>query len=251
MFLRFLLLCLIFALPARAEEVVAGLSQNRVSITANFDGSEILIFGAVKREAPLPEGPLDVIVAVTGPSQPVTVRRKDRRYGIWVNVDGVIVDQAPSFYAVSTTGPLGEILSDVSDLEHRISIERAVQSIGTAFATDNPQDFSEAIIRIRTDKDLYQLIEGGVELSQDTLFSTSIDLPANLIEGDYTTRIFLTREGEVVASYDTVIDVSKVGLERWIYNLAHERPLIYGLLSLFIAIAAGWSASAVFRLIKS
>ena len=37
------------------EEVVLGLSQDRVAITANFDGSEILIFGAVKREAPIPQ----------------------------------------------------------------------------------------------------------------------------------------------------------------------------------------------------
>ncbi|MEM7491144.1 MAG: TIGR02186 family protein, partial [Pseudomonadota bacterium] len=38
--------------------------------------------------------------------------------------------------------------------------------------------------------------------------------------------------------------------ERFIYNLAHDRPLIYGLLSLAIAIAAGWGASAVFRLVR-
>lgn len=251
MFFRIACLCLLFALPARAEEVVAGLSQNRVSITANFDGSEILIFGAVKRESPLPDGPLDVIIAVAGPSEPLTVRRKDRRYGIWVNVDSVIVDQAPSFYAVATTGPLTTVLTDVEDLEHRISIERAVQTVGTTFATDNPQDFSEAIIRIRNENGLYQLLEGGVDLSEETLFATSIALPSNLVEGDYTARIFLTRGGKVVDSHDVSIDVSKVGLERWIYNLAHERPLIYGLLSLFIAIAAGWSASAVFRYIKS
>ena len=43
--------------PAQAnEEVVAGLSQNRIPITANFDGSEILIFGAVKRDSAPPEG---------------------------------------------------------------------------------------------------------------------------------------------------------------------------------------------------
>jgi hypothetical protein len=35
-----------------------------------------------------------------------------------------------------------------------------------------------------------------------------------------------------------------------IYTLAHERPLVYGLLSLFIAIAAGWMASALFRAIR-
>jgi glycine cleavage system pyridoxal-binding protein P len=34
----------LMTLPAQAgEEIVSGLSQNRVAITANFDGSEILI----------------------------------------------------------------------------------------------------------------------------------------------------------------------------------------------------------------
>ncbi|MCB1348699.1 MAG: TIGR02186 family protein, partial [Maritimibacter sp.] len=83
-------------LPARAEteEIVAGLSQNVVSITATFVGSEILIFGAIKREAPAPEGELGVAVVVEGPSHPITVRRKDRRMGIWVNTDSVEVQRA-------------------------------------------------------------------------------------------------------------------------------------------------------------
>jgi len=249
--IRLVLLLLFFALPLRAEEVVAGLSQTRVSITADFDGGEILIFGAVKREEPIPgDHPLEVIVAVAGPSEPVTVRRKDRRYGIWVNTDSVLVDAAPSFYAVATTGPLADILNDVEDLRYRISIPRAIQSIGAAFATANPAEFSTAIMRIRTANGLYQTLVGQIELREETLFNTSIALPSNLIEGDYITRIYLTRNGEIVDAFATTIDVRKVGLERWLYNLAHDRPLIYGLLSLFIAIVAGWGASAVFRYVR-
>ena len=68
--------------PAAAEEsVVLGLSRDKVSITTRFDGSEILIFGAVKRETPIPAEPLDVIVTVAGPSESVVVRRKARRLG--------------------------------------------------------------------------------------------------------------------------------------------------------------------------
>ena len=50
------------------ESVVSMLSQNRISITANFDGSEVFVFGAVKREAPPPDaGPMDVIITLAGP----------------------------------------------------------------------------------------------------------------------------------------------------------------------------------------
>jgi hypothetical protein len=71
-----------------------------------------------------------------------------------------------------------------------------------------------------------------------------------LVEGDYDTRIFLTRDGNVVAQYETLIDVRKVGLERWLYNLSREQSLLYGLLSLAIAISAGWLASAAFAMIR-
>lgn len=250
--IRALLILLFLALPAQAEEVVAGLSQARVSITANFDGSEILIFGAVKREAPPPDtGPLGVIITVQGPSVPVTVRRKEKRYGIWVNTDAVEVDLAPSLYAIATSAPMHDILRDIEDLRHKISIARAIRSVGAPMTVLDAESFTEALIRIRSKNGLYQLSPETVDVEEETLFRTSVALPANLIEGMYTARIFLTREGWVIDAYETEIDVRKVGLERWLFALAHEKPLMYGLLSLFIAISAGWGASAIFRFIRS
>ncbi|WP_424832408.1 TIGR02186 family protein [Ruegeria sp.] len=245
-------LCLI-CLPALAaeEQVVLGLSQDRVSITANFDGSEILVFGAIKREAPIPEGPpLQVIVSVAGPSEPVTVRRKERKFGIWVNTDSVLVDSAPSFYAVATSAPFDDILTDTEDLRYRVSIERAIRSVGAAMHIRDAQAFAEAVVRIREEEGLYSIREDTVAVDEQTLFRTSIEMPADLTEGDYRTRIFLTRGGEVVSQFETTIDVRKVGLERFLYNMSRQQPIWYGLMSLAIAIAAGWGASTAFRLLR-
>lgn len=244
------LLFLVFALPVAAEDVVLGLSKDRVAITATFEGSEILVFGAVKREAPIPEEPLDVIVAVAGPTEPVVVRRKERRFGIWVNTEALEVDAAPSFYAIATTRPLREVLSNVEDLRHRVSIPRAIRSVGAPGDVRDAQSFTDAIIRIRKDNGTYSLQEGAVALDEQTLFRTSIELPSNLTEGSYPTRIFLTRQGRVVSLFETTIDVRKVGLERWLFNLSREMPLVYGLMSLAIAIAAGWGASAAFQALR-
>lgn len=247
-----LLFLFLLTLPAQAaEQVVADLSQSRVGITATFDGSEILIFGAIKRDAPMgEEGPVEVVITVAGPSTPVLVRKKSRVAGIWVNTEAVEVDSAPSFYHIVTTGPLASLISNTADLRHHITIDRAIRSVGAPADVHNAARFSEAVIRIRTAEGLYALDEGGVTILDDTLFRANVALPSNLTEGNYDTRIFLTRDGAVVARHDTTINVSKVGLEKWIYALAHERPLIYGLLSLAIAIAAGWGASALFRYIR-
>ena len=246
--LAFLLIAL--CLPAQAEQVIADMSQNRIAITANFDGSEILIFGAVKRDAPAPNAePLQVIVTVSGPAQPITVRRKDKRAGIWVNVESFEVETAPSFYAIATTAPLAEIITDAEDQLYRVSIPQAIHSAAPGTTSEKETTFTQSLIRIRKAADLYQVNPGTVTLNDETLFKTSVKLPSNLTEGQFSTRIFLTRNGHVLDVFETKIDVRKVGLERWLYNLAHEKPLAYGLLSLFIAIVAGWSASAVFRYI--
>ena len=245
-----LLMCL--ALPASAEQVVLGLSKDKVDITTSFDGSEILIFGAVKREVPIPQGePLEVIIAVSGPSLPVTVRRKEKRFGIWINTDVLEVDKAPSFYAIATSAPLTKALTDTEDLRHRVSIPRAIRSVGAPQNITDAENFTDAVIRIRTENQLYQLLQEYVVVDEQTLFRTAIEMPANLTEGNYVIRIFLTRGGEVVSSYDTQIDVHKVGLERWLFSLSRQQPLIYGLMSLAIAIAAGWGASAIFKLFRS
>ena len=248
--IRLALALLLLAGPARAEEVVAALSQDRVSISTSFDGSEILVFGAVKRVAPAPEGegPLGVIVTVAGPDETVTVRRKERRLGIWVNAEAVEVSRAPSFYAVATSAPMEGLLTRTEDQRWRITTPRALRAVGAATMSERAPEFLQALIRVRRAEGRYVTAPSAVILRDETLFSTTIALPSDLTEGSYDTRIFLLRGGRVVDVHETSIFVRKVGLERWIYRLAHDRPFLYGLLSLAIAIAAGWGASAAFRL---
>lgn len=249
--MRWLALVLLLASPAAAESIVAGLSQNRVSITADFDGSEILVYGAVKRDAPAPDGRMEVIVTVEGPPTPVTIRKKDRRAGIWINTEAVHVDAAPSFYAVATTGPLQSILSDTDDLRYRITLDRVIRAIGAATETGDPAEFIAAMERIRLATRQYRILQGAVEFTEDTLFRADIVLPANLTEGEYRVRMFLTRDGRVIDAQDRVIGVRKEGLERFLFTMAHEQPLLYGLLSLVLAGLAGWGASVGFRMMRA
>ena len=247
-----LFLLLLLAAPLRAEEIVAGLSQSRVSITARFEGSEILIYGAVKREAPAPEGPkLEVIITVEGPSTPLVIRRKERVAGIWINKESVLIDLAPSFYAVATTGPLDDILTETEDLRHGISIPRTIRAVGIASEAPNAPDFVQALLRIRLGDGSYGVSENAVQLTEATLLRTDIALPANLVEGDYQVRIFLTRGGQVVDRLERVIGVRKAGLERFLFRSAQDQPLFYGLAALALAAFAGWAASAAFRYLRS
>ncbi|MBK4215735.1 TIGR02186 family protein [Paracoccus caeni] len=233
------------------EQVVAGLSSDSVAITASFDGSEILIYGAVKRETPIPQGPpLQIIVTVEAPSRSATVWRKERKAGIWINSESVQIGAAPGFYAVATSGPLDQILLPEWDNRYRISLSHAMRAFAGQIAVESAVPFTEALIRIREQEGLYRLDQGSVSLIDQTLFRADVRLPANLVEGAYKTRIFLLRNGEVMDVFVAPINVRKVGLERWLYRLAFDQPLVYGLMSLGIAVFAGWGASAAFRKLR-
>ncbi|MCW1950296.1 MAG: TIGR02186 family protein [Octadecabacter sp.] len=237
--------------PLAAEEIVLGLSRDEVAITATFDGSDVMIFGAVKRDAPAPSGgPLEVIITLSGPMAPVLVRRKERVLGIWANTDAVEVDEAPSFYAVATSGPMRDVLTSVEDLRYGITIPRVIRSVGAPSEVVNASTFTEALIRIRAAAGLYQVLDSQVDMEEETLFRGQITLPAALTEGNYTAHIYLTRDGVVVDDYETSIAVFKAGLERWLFEMSRNQPFWYGIMSLAIAISAGWLASAVFRIFQ-
>ena len=87
-------------------------------------------------------------------------------------------------------------------------------------------------------------------LLQQSLFRTEVGLPSNLTEGDYKVRIFLTRGGAVVDLQESVISVRKAGLERLLFRMAQDQPLLYGVLSLLMAALAGWAASEAFRRLR-
>jgi uncharacterized protein (TIGR02186 family) len=249
-----LFLGLLVALPVRAqapETIVVGLSQSQVSITTDYVGSEILIYGAVKRESPPPTAePLQVIITVEGPPAEMVVRRKDRVYGIWTNNAEVRVDSAPSFYAIATTAPLDDILSATEDLRHRISVPRAIRAVGISAEANDSSDFLTALVRLREGSGSYALDQGSVRLAEDTLFRADVALPANLTEGDYRVRIFLTRGGKVVDQLERGIAVRKAGIERFFYRMSKDQPLLYGILALVVAAVAGWVASAAFKWLR-
>ncbi len=247
------LLMLLFAGPLAAQEtVVTGLSTDNIALNATFDGSELFVFGAIRRDAPPPPGaePVGIIITIKGPARTVKVQEKARRFGIWMNTESVRVRQAPSFYAIATTRPLDEMLSQTERLRHQIGMDQAVRRVAGNADLADTSAFTDALVRLRMSKGIYQLLEGDISVAQDTLFQTSIHMPANLVEGDYAAEFFLVRDRKVISSGGTTIRVEKTGMERWLFNMARNQALLYGLMSVALALAAGWLAAEGFRLAK-
>ena len=227
-----------------ADSVIGGLSTQNVSINTTFTGSDILIFGTIKRSNNEKIIPSDIIIEVFGPETEITVRKKKRIFGIWVNSDPIKIKNSPSFYSIVSTNKLADIL--------KIN-EQSNSNIGRAQFFDSKNsdpNYIEAInaqLRIKNKEGYYSFNNPYVKLKETSLFSASIALPANLTEGDYKTKIHLIQEGKVTNTSVDKIQVRKVGLEKWLYKTAHNSPLFYGVFSVLLALFSGWGASAIFR----
>ena len=74
---------------ARAERLIASVSNHRVTVTPNYSGEELVLFGSVEKDAQTPAGRTnyDLVVTVSGPRADMVTRRKERKFGIWINTD--------------------------------------------------------------------------------------------------------------------------------------------------------------------
>ena len=243
-------LTLLFLLTASVETVqakdtvIGGLSTRNVSINATFTGSDILIFGTIKRGDSEEIVLSDIIIEVFGPKTNITVRRKKKIFGIWVNSDPIKINNSPSFYSIVSTNKIDDILKKSEQLKSKIGRTQFFES------KNSDSNYIEAItakLRIKNKDGYYSFNSPPVKVKETSLFSASISLPANLTEGDYKTKIHLIQKGEVTNTSIDTIRVRKVGLERWLYKTAHNSPLFYGIFSVLLALFSGWGASTIFR----
>ena len=64
-------------------------SNHRVTVTPNYSGEELVLFGSVEKDAATPADrtAYDLVVTVMGPRADMVTRRKERKFGIWINTD--------------------------------------------------------------------------------------------------------------------------------------------------------------------
>jgi len=240
---RVLAVLLLLSIPARAEDLVSGLSQDTIQITSNYTGTDIVVFGAIE-QAQNPQG-RNIVVVVRGPDEPMTVRRRDRIAGIWVNSDAARFEGLPAYYYLASTEPVARIAPAAALARYGIGLQALRPSaIGSHH---DPEPFRQAAIRYHQRTGLYTESPGSIDFLSESLFRTRVPVPAGVTRGQYNVEVYLFRDGEVVSAQSTPLFVDASGLERRLFNMAHDSPLSYGLACVFMAMLLGWVSSVLFR----
>jgi uncharacterized protein (TIGR02186 family) len=240
------------AAPARAERLIVSVSNHRVTVTPNYSGEELVLFGSVEKDAATPGSrtAYDLVVTVRGPRADMVTRRKERKFGIWVNTDYRQFLQVPAYLAVFANRPFGAIASAEVQRRQQLGLDNVLltQRVGPDYADVVPNDaFRRAFVRLRSDHGLYREATSAVSFLTPTLFRTGIPLPAEVPIGTYNVEIKLFSDGGLVTRTETAFDIVKVGFEQFVATTARQDGFSYGLVTVFMALMTGWMASIVFR----
>lgn len=250
LFLVPFILILLFVSKSDASKVEADLGKHNIPVEVDFAGTSVLLFGSIVDDANDPkQGRPDVIIVVRGPNRDITVRRKSRVAGIWINADNVEFENVPGYYAIVTNKPVNEIASSYELRESEIgfnSLQSSFLLSSAGFSSTRGQEYSSALIRVMRQNGLYQEHVGDVGFPGRHLFRAEFDLPSNVPLGLYNADIFIFRNGSLEDKFTTSLKIEKQGIERYVFGLAHEWPLVYGILAVIIAVVAGLTAAAVF-----
>ncbi len=232
----------------------------RVHISAGFSGEEVFIYGRV------PAGTERVVSVISSPTT-ATVRlmEKGRVGPFWLGVHQYAVHRVPRLYLVSLSCPQGNVLYPCPESDALAAVNPALARIGEIVGLRELEERAEVDVlrgkagrqevlrllrgfwKLQASRGLYAVNTNRIRLNDDSMYYYQAVLPAEAPEGRYEISAFFLAGDGVIGTASTELFVGRSGMVAWLSRLAERRALLYGLITIGIALAAGWLAGTVFR----
>ncbi|MDA9171528.1 TIGR02186 family protein [Alphaproteobacteria bacterium] len=226
------------------NQIVADLSQDNVEISTDFLGAKILLFGAYDGK----KGD-DIIIVVTGPKGLVTVQKKEKFFGVWVNTQKINYINSPKYLNILSNRDINDILNQRTRKIAEIGLNNLNVRIqpGKVVSKEKEKIWRKALTRNMLKSKLWSLNENSVYLNKNVLFRSYLTLPSNVPTGIFNVKILQYRNNKLISKETSTINVLKSGISAEIYNIAQNYSTLYGIFAVLLAVLIGWITNLIFR----
>lgn len=230
-----------------AQTPAVKIEPNVVLMGATYNGASVSLTGEVPQDT-------EVLVRFSGNITDGTFLEKGRVLGIlWMNTNTVTLHHIPKTYLLFTSSAI--TASSLNDDQKWLDLGlgfNALKSEASIMPEDMDMDkqFGE-FLKLKTHEGLYGIHENTVTYTaagqEMKAFQCDLTIPCAVPSGEYTVTTFFLKNGKMLDKNEQQLKIKETGLPELINTLAFDHSVIYGILSVLIAIGAGFITGLFFK----
>jgi uncharacterized protein (TIGR02186 family) len=227
--------------------LTARANHDHITIDFFYHGSTVSIRGESDPN-------VDLVIKITSPEEHQVLKQKGKVGGLlWMNVGQLKFEHTPNFYAVYSTKKLDEMLGKEEMEKYVIgypALEKHVAVTPAANEEEKAKWFDE-FVKYKEASNVYVSTSGKISTTakadgrQEYYILT--DWPYQAAPGDYLVTVYAVKNGKIVEQAEAKVNVEQVGLVKTLATMAKNSAAFYGILSIGIALGAGFGVGLVFR----
>jgi len=221
--------------------------KKRVLMGLGYGGETIKFHGT------LPQKGSSLIVKVESENNPpMKLVRKGRVVFFWMSVKQFEMEGIPFQYKILCSGNLNDILSQDLRTELNLGYEALKKNVklkllkGKA-SDDDTQVVLDGFLKMKEKLGLYEVVEKAITIKDDQAFTFAVNFSDRAVEGNYRVEGMALKDGIMVGKAHETINIEKIGIARWLTNLANHHGALYGVMAVVVAISVGFLAGFVFK----
>jgi uncharacterized protein (TIGR02186 family) len=237
----------LFGAKSASAMLTAKANHDHISIDFFYHGSTV----SIKGEA---DPGVDLVIKMTDHAGHHVMKEKGKVGGLlWMNVGMLNFEHTPNFYAVHSTRKLEDILSRDEMEKYTLgypALEKHVDVTPVANEEEKAKWFNE-FVKYKEASKVYTSSCGNITTTATKdgrqEYYVLTDWPYQASPGDYLVMVYAVKNGKVVEQAETKVNVEQVGIVKTLATMAKNNAAFYGILSVGIALGAGFGVGMVFR----
>jgi len=246
----FLSLCCTAALllfcSSSSAELTINTNHDHISIDFSYHGSEVAVSGVSAAGA-------DLIIKIASPEGRQSLRKKGKAAGfLWMNVGELKFENTPALYFMRSTKKL-EGLLDEEEMGRYLLGYSALERHAEIAPVSNPEEkarWFDEFVRFKESSRLYSISHGDISVAEKDgkqNYHISLSWPYQAVPGDYTVTVYAVKDKRVIETAMTQVRVEQVGGIKFLADMAKNKGALYGIISIIVALAAGFGVGMIFR----
>ena len=232
---------------AGSDRTPLNIEPDHIQVGFFYGGQKISV------RANVPAGD-NVLLKVKGATQRLDLKKKGKVFGfLWMNVDEVVYEDVPGLYIIRSSCKLADLAPANVLQQLEIGYDALKAKIVKAPEGEAGKLFGD-LIKLKEREGMFTIVEGGIRHAATPggreQIATEFLLPPKAPVGKYLVELYGFKDGSGTLLGSGRITLEQDHLIRFITSMVEHHSLLYGCLSVMIAIVAGLLTGVIFGLGK-